>query len=87
MSRPIHIIRWRDNFHRTRWHDAEDLDLEPPEITSIGYLARETEEVVALSTTIEEPDGAANHTQMILRDCIIEHEIVDLATKRKRKKR
>ncbi len=75
-SRPIHIVKWKDHFSNSHWHDVEHASLDPMIITSVGYLTGDTDEVLALASTLDE-QGQSGHTQTIMRSCVTSHEVVD----------
>ena len=55
----IAYIEWVDAVALSDWHDKEDVEkLEVSKITSIGFVVKETESLIAVSCAVCEEGGA-----------------------------
>lgn len=70
------VITWLDHFSRSTWHGIEDVDLEPLEVMSVGWVTGEDDTMIALVSGISMLDRAPYRIS-ILKCAIVEsYEVV-----------
>ena len=80
-SRPkLYEVRWLDAYEmESGWHSIEDaLKITPPEVCSVGYVLKETEEYILLAADIgsDKMDNDVGRVQVIPGQWIVDKKEV-----------
>jgi hypothetical protein len=62
-------IDWLDHWGDGSWKGQNEIDLDPPLMTTVGYLLKENAKVVCLAADLG-PKGSTNGRSYILKSCI-----------------
>lgn len=66
----IEKIIWVDAHFDNRWHKIADLDLCAPRTVTIGYVVKETSEILCVSSTINCFDNTYSNILYIPKCCV-----------------
>lgn len=75
-DRRLMVVTWLDHFSRNGWRSVEDVDLEPMEVVSIGWVTGEDDVMLCLVNEVSD-GGQAGYAISILQSCIVDrYEVV-----------
>lgn len=76
---PLLLVEWKDHFTEDSWTEKDKLSTKPELCLTVGWLVKETDEIMILASGIDpnDPDkGAMGGSWHILKNCITSQKVL-----------
>ncbi len=69
-------VRWVDSRYQDGWIEQEDIEPKIAKISTLGYIVKETDEVLCIASSIHEASRQVSGTMCIPKVCIFSRKNV-----------
>lgn len=69
-SMSLEIVVWLDSRSDDGWTDEDSLEMRVAKITTVGHVAKETEDVLCIASSWDDQTGQLSGIMYILKRCI-----------------